>query len=71
MSQIELNYQVLPTPGQSELGSNSKKWVLHIPQSSTTAEASPSDSLVSYLRHSLGELEPLCRDAVCVFYSPD
>ena len=38
---------------QSRPGNNYNKEVLHIPQSSRT-EASPSDGLVSYPRHSLG-----------------
>ena len=46
--------QVLPTPGQSGQGSNGKEGVLHIPQSSK-AIASPSDSPISYVGHSLGE----------------
>ena len=36
------------TPGQSELGSDGNKGVLHIPQNSSITEASPSDCLVSY-----------------------
>ena len=41
------------TPGQNEPESNSNEKVLHIPQSSSITEASPSDCLVSYLVHSL------------------
>ena len=59
------------TLGQSELGSNSNEEVLHIPQSSSITEASPSDCLVLYPGHSLGGgVLPLCRDAVSAFYSP-
>ena len=32
-------------------------------------EVSPSDSLVSYTGHSLGDVLPLCRDEVGAFYS--
>ena len=42
------------TPDQSKPGSKVNEEVLHIPQSSKTG-ASPSDGLVSYSRHSLGE----------------
>ena len=36
------------TPGQSGLGTNGNVAVVHIPQSSSITEASPSDCLVSY-----------------------
>ena len=45
-------------PGQSGPESNGREGVLHIPQSSSITEASPSDSWVSYLGHSLGECYP-------------
>ena len=51
-------------------GSNGNQMVLHITQSSRTRD-SPSDSLVSYPGHSLGEVLPVCRDTVGVFYSPN
>ena len=41
--------------GQSRSGSDSKKRVLRIPQSSNVTRASSSDCLVSYPGHSLGE----------------
>ena len=41
------------TRGQSGLGSNDNEGVLCIPQSSSITEASPSDCLVSYPKHSL------------------
>ena len=41
--------------------------VLCIPQNSSITGISPSDCLVSYPRHSLGWILPLCRGAVCVF----
>ena len=47
-----------PTPGQSELRSNNNERVHRIPQSSSITEASPSDCLVSYPEHSLGESYP-------------
>ena len=43
------------TPGQSRPGINSNEGVLCIPQSSSIAEDSPSDYLVSYPGHLLGE----------------
>ena len=46
------------TPGQSEPGSDGSKGVLHIPQSSSITDATPSDYLLSYLGHSLGESYP-------------
>ena len=46
------------TPGQSGLGSNGNKEVFCIPQSSRITGASPSDCLVSYPGHSLGESYP-------------
>ena len=57
------------TPGQNEPGSNDNEGVLHIPQI-TKARASPPDSLLTYLGHSLGGVLLLCRDSVGVFYSP-
>ena len=44
--------------GQSGPGSDGNKDVLHIPQSSRFTRASPSDRLVSYPQHSLGESYP-------------
>ena len=44
--------------GQSGPGSNSNKGVLYIPQSSSITGTSPSDCLVSYPGHSLGEFYP-------------
>ena len=46
------------TPGQSEPKSNSSKAVLCIPQSSSIIRASPSDFVVSYIGHTLGESYP-------------
>ena len=43
------------TPGQSWPGSNGSEGVLHIPKSSSITGSSPSNYLVSYLRHSLRE----------------
>ena len=43
------------TEGQSGPGSNGNEEVLHIPQSSSISGTSPSNYLVSYLGHSLGE----------------
>ena len=58
------------TPGQSGPGRNGNEGVLHIPQSSSITGTSPSDCLVSYPGHLLGEVLPLCREAVDIFYSP-
>ena len=46
------------TPGQSRTDSNGNQGLLHIPQSSSIIGTSPSDCLVSYPRHSLGESYP-------------
>ena len=43
------------TLGQSGSGSDGKEGVLRIPQRPSITEASPSDCLVSYPGHSLGE----------------
>ena len=58
------------TPGQSEPGSDSNEGVLHIPHNLSITGTSPSDSLVSYPGHLLGEGLPLYRETVGVFYSP-
>ena len=60
------------TPGQSGSWSDCNEEVLCIPQSSGITGASPSDTLVSYLGHSLRRRVLLhCRDTVGVFYSPN
>ena len=46
------------TPGQSGPGSDGNERILHIPQSSCITGTSPSDCLVSYPGHSLGESYP-------------
>ena len=56
--------------GHSGPVSDGNKCVLHIPQSTSITEASPSDRLVSYPGHAFGEALPFCRDAVRVFCSP-
>ena len=56
-------------PSQRGPGSNSNEGVRCILQSSSTTEASPSVCLVSYPRHTLQVVLPLCRDAVGVFYN--
>ena len=56
--------------GQSGPGSNANEEVPHIPQSSSITGTSPSDCLVSWPGHFLGEFKPLWRDGVGVFYSP-
>ena len=52
-----------------DLGVDGNERVLYIPQSSSITGTSPSDCLVSYPGYSLGEVLPLCRGAVSVFYS--
>ena len=47
-------------------GSDGNEGVLCIPQSSSIAGTSPSDSLVSYPGHSLGGLTPLQRSSRCI-----
>ena len=49
---------MLPVPGQSEPGSDGRKGVLCIPQSSSITGALPSDYLVSYAGNWLGESYP-------------
>ena len=58
--------------GHSGPGSNGNEGVLYIPQSPSISRNSPSDCLVSYPGHLFGggEVLPLCREAVGVFYSP-
>ena len=46
------------TLGQSRLGSEGNKGVLHIPQSSIITEDLPPGCLLSYLRHSWEESYP-------------
>ena len=58
------------TPAQRGPGSDGKEGVLYIPQTSSITGTSPSDCLVSYPRHTLGVVLPLCNKAVDVFYSP-
>ena len=57
---------------QGRSGPMSNEGVLYIPQSSTITGASPSDCLVSYPGHLLGQrgILSLCRYAIGVFYSP-
>ena len=57
------------TPEQSRSGSDGNEEVLRIPQSSNITGTSPSDCLVSY-PGLIGEVLPLGRDVVGVFYSP-
>ena len=53
-----MTLSVAITLSQSGPGINGNKGVLHIPQSSSITGTSPSDYLVSYLRHSLGKSYP-------------
>ena len=54
------------TPGESRLESDSNKGVFHIPQS-LRARASPSNSLVSYPWHVLGEWSYLSAEMQSVY----
>ena len=70
---VYLTHQMLPatSPDQSEPESNGNELVLCIPQSISITGASPSDGIVSYSGHLLGEgVLLLCRDAVGIFYCP-
>ena len=60
------------TSGQNGPKNNGNEGVLYIHQSFRTG-VSPSEGLVSYPGHSSweGDILPLCRDAVGIFYSPD
>ena len=57
------------TLGQNCPGSDGIEGILHIPQSSSITEVSPSDYFVSYPGHSSGKFYSW-RDAVSVFCSP-
>ena len=57
-------------PGLSGRGNDSNEGMFCIPQSSSITGASPADCLMSYSRHSLVGVLPLCRDVVGVFYYP-
>ena len=55
---VEKTLSGATTTGQSGPGSNGNKGLLRIPQSSSITDASPSDCLVSYTGHALGESYP-------------
>ena len=57
------------TPGQSGHGSDGYEGIHHIPQSFNINGTSPSDCLVSYPGHLLGEVLLLYKGVVSVFYS--
>ena len=59
ITQLSSIWLIDGSPGQSGPGSNGNKGLLHIPQSSSITDASPSNCLVSYLGHLLGSLTPL------------
>ena len=56
---IERTLSGATTPGHNGSESNGNKGVLHISQSSSITEASPSDCLVSYPAHSLRGSYPI------------
>ena len=51
---------------QSGSGSDGNEGLLHIPQSSSITEASPSDSLMSYQDTHWGRLTPMQRSSWCI-----
>ena len=55
---MDWTLSVVTTLGQSGSGNNGNEGILCISQSSSIIGASPSDYLVSYPRHSLGESYP-------------
>ena len=55
---IDRTLSGVTTPNQSGPGGDGNDGALRIPQSSNITEASPSDCLVSYPRHSLGVSYP-------------
>ena len=59
------------TPSQCGPGRYGNKGVFHIPQSSSITGASPSDCLVSYQRHSLGESYPSAETQLVYPADPD
>ena len=67
---IDRTLSTATTRSQSGPGSDGNEGALHIPQSSSIAGISPSNCLVSYPGHSLGEFYSIYRDAVGVFCSP-
>ena len=62
---IDRTLSCATTPDQSGPKSDGNEGILHIPQSSSIIEASPSDCLASYP----GVVLPHCRNAVSVFCS--
>ena len=64
---IDRNLSRATTQDQSGPGSDGNEGVLHVPQSSSILEASPSDCLMTLAEKIL----PLCRDAVGVFCNPN
>ena len=66
---IDTTLSGVTTPSQSGPVSDGHKGVLHIPQSSNITGASPSDCLVSYTGHSLGNLTPPQRCSWCILQS--
>ena len=65
----EKNQSGATTPGQSVPRSDGNERVLHIPQSLRTTGAWPSNCLVSYPGHSLGESNP-SPEKLLVIYCP-
>ena len=61
-------YQDLPLQVRVDPKSNGNKGLLHNPQNSKTG-ASPTDCLMSYSRHSLGESYPQQRCSRCILQS--
>ena len=68
---VDRTKSVATSPGLCRPGSEGKNGVIRVPRTSSITGASPSDYLVLYPWHSMGEFYPFCRDAVGVFYSPN
>ena len=69
MSQIDLNYQVLPLRVRVDLGAMTIKECSHIPQSSSITRTLPSD-FVSYPGHSSGGSYPSAEKQSLYFIPP-
>ena len=67
ISPVDRTLLCATTEGQNGPGSNANEGVLCIPKSSCNTEGSPSDCLVSYAGHLLGEFYPSAEmQSVCI-----
>ena len=67
IKQFDLTYQLLPLQVRVDLGTMAMKGYSTFSKTSNTG-ASQSDCLMSYLGNSLGEVLPINRDTVYIFY---